>query len=143
MAKIQMTLPDEVLKDIQFISDNSEKILGEMTKEGAKVAYDNITRNLPVSIKQSKMMRNLKISRVYKTPSDDGINTKVLFAGYFTNENGVKTPAPLVANMFEYGTTKRKWTKHPFLRTSFMNKNIERAMLKAQEEYSKGLLKDE
>lgn len=143
MAKLDIVLPDDVLKDIQYISENSEKIFGEMTKAGAKVAYDNITRTVPKAIKQSSMMNNLKMSKVYKTPSDDGINTKVLFAGYFTNENGVKTPAPLVANMFEYGTTKRKWKKHPFLRASFMNGNIERAMLKAQEEYSKGLLKDE
>lgn len=143
MAKLDMVLPDEVLKDFQFLNENSEKIFGEMTKAGAKTVKQNILRTIPSSIKKSNMMKNLKISKVYKTPSDEGINTKIAFYGYFTNEDGIKTPAPLVANMFEYGTSKRKFPKHPFLRASFMNGNIERAMLKAQEQYSKGLLKDE
>ena len=143
MAKLDMVLPDEVLKDFQFLNENSEKIFGEMTKAGAKTVKQNILRTIPSSIKKSNMMKNLKISKVYKTPSDEGINTKIAFYGYFTNEDGIKTQAPLVANMFEYGTSKRKFPKHPFLRASFMNGNIERAMLKAQEQYSKGLLKDE
>lgn len=143
MAKFDMTLPDDILRDIQYIYDNSEKIFGEMTKAGAQVAYDNVRKNVPDGIRKSKMMGNLKMSKIYKTPSDDGINTKVLFAGYFENEDGVETPAPLVANMFEYGTSKRNWKKHPFLRKSFNKSQIEKAMLQAQEKYSKGLLKDE
>ena len=63
-----------------------------------------------------------------------------MFAGYFTNEKGVKTPAELVCNVFEYGTSK--FTKRPFFRKSFKKAQIEKAMLNAQERYSKGILKE-
>ena len=83
-------------------------------------------------------MRCIKTTKTYRTPSDDGIATKVIISGYFKNKNGVKTPAPLVANVFEYGSSK--FTKKPFLRKSFQKSQIEKAMLKAQKELSGGLL---
>lgn len=140
MAKFELQLPDQIMKDIQYINDNSKNIFGEMTKAGAEVAYHNIVANVPKGIKDSAMMGNLKISRTYETPSDGGINTKVLFAGYFINENGVRTPAPLVANIFEYGRSNAPFPKHPFLRKSFNKGAIERAMLNAQKSLSGGLL---
>ena len=138
MAKFNMVLPDNVLKDFKKIYDNSEKIFGEMTKAGAKVVKSNIEANVPNSFKDSKIMNNLKITDTYKTPSDDGINTKVAFYGYFINKEGVRTPAPLVANVFEYGSSK--FIKQPFLRKSFRKDQIERAMLEAQKKLSGGLL---
>ena len=86
------------------------------------------------------MMKCLKVSKVYKTPSDDGINTKVAFYGYFTNEDGKRVPAPLVANVFEYGRSTSPFPKHPFMRKSFKKSDIEQAMLKAQREASGGIL---
>ena len=86
------------------------------------------------------MMKCLKITKTYKTPSDDGINTKVGFFGYFKNENGRLTPAPLVANVFEYGRSNLPFPKQPFMRKSFKKKEIEDAMLKAQKQASGGLL---
>ena len=83
-------------------------------------------------------MNCLKITKIYKTPSDGGINTKVGFYGYFINENGIETPAPLVANVFEYGSSK--FTKKPFFRRAFKKAQIEQAMLEAQKQYSKGIL---
>ena len=77
---------------------------------------------------------------MYKTPSDDGINTKVAFYGYFTDEDGRKKAAPLVANVFEYGRSGLPFPKHPFLRKSFRKSDIEQAMLKAQKEASGGIL---
>ena len=74
-----------------------------MTKAGAKVVEKNIIANVPDGIRNSEMMKNLKITQTYKTPSDDGINTKVAFYGYFTNKEGKTVPAPLVANVFEHG----------------------------------------
>ena len=138
MARFEMQLPTEIMKDIQKIYDNSEEIFGEMTKAGAEVALQNIRANVPDSFKDSNIMSCLKITRVYRTPSDDGINTKVGFYGYFINKNGVRTPAPLVANVFEYGSTK--FVKRPFLRRSFSKAKIERAMLEAQKRASGGLL---
>lgn len=141
MAKFEMVLPSEVMKDIKYIEDNAEEIFGGMTKAGADVVYSNIKTNIPNSFRNSNIMNCLQITRVYKTPSDGGINTKVAFYGYFKNHKGVETPAPLVANVFEYGSTKQ--SKQPFLRKSFKKDQIERAMQEAQIKLSKGLLKDE
>lgn len=140
MARFVMELPDQIMKDIQMLNDNYDEIFGGMTKAGAEVAYHNIVANVPNGIKNSGMMGNLKISETYKTPSDDGINTKVLFAGYFINEDGVRTPAPLVANVFEYGRSNAPFPKQPFLRKAFSKGAIEKAMLDAQKRLSGGLL---
>ncbi|MBQ6483068.1 MAG: hypothetical protein IJI45_18335 [Anaerolineaceae bacterium] len=138
MASFKLELPTEIMKDFQKIYTNSDKIFGAMTKAGADVVYHNIVSHVPPSIRKSAMMGCLRITRVYKTPSDDGINTKVGFYGYFTNRNGKRTPAPLVANVFEYGSTRVQ--KKPFLRKSFNRSAIEKAMRKAQKEASGGLL---
>ena len=105
----------------------------EMTKAGAEVVYSNVKSNIPSSWRDSDIMNCLVISKTYKTPSDDGVNTKVMFSGYFKNRNGVKTPAPLVANVFEYGSSKVD--KQPFLRKSFKKAQIEKAMLHVQDKY--------
>jgi len=138
MARFNMELPTEIIKDIEYINGNSDKIFGEMTQAGANVTINNVKNNIPKSFVDSEIMNCLKITRVYKTPTDEGINTKVGFFGYFTNKNGVKTPAPLVANVFEYG--KSGFTKQPFFRRSFKKAQIEKAMLEAQKRFSKGLL---
>ena len=140
MAKFVMQLPKDIIKDIEYVNNNSDRIFGEMTKAGAKVTYNNILNNIPSSFASSEIMNCLKVTRVYKTPTDQGINTKVGFYGYFTNSKGIKTPAPLVANIFEYGSSK--FTKRPFFRRSFKKDQIERAMLQAQSTYSKGLLNE-
>lgn len=141
MAKFEMQLPDEILKDIQYIENNTENIFGQMTKAGAETVISNVRTNIPKSFANSNIMNCLKITRIYRTPSDGGINTKVGFYGYFINENGVETPAPLVANVFEYGSSKV--TKKPFFRRSFKRAQIEQAMLEAQQKYSKGILSNE
>ena len=142
MAKFNLELPTDILKDLQQIYNDSDKIFGEMTRAGAEVVEKNIISNVPQSIRNSKMMECLKITKTYKTPSDDGINTKVGFFGYFQNENGETVPAPLVANVFEYGRSNLPFPKHPFLRKSFNKSDIEQAMLKAQREASGGILNE-
>ena len=140
MAKFELQLPTEIMKDFKKIYDNADEIFGEMTKAGAEVVNSNIEANVPQSIKNSKMMDCLKITKTYKTPSDDGINTKVGFYGYFENADGKIVPAPLVANVFEYGRSNLPFPKHPFMRKSFKMGEIEQAMLKAQKRASGGLL---
>lgn len=144
MARFEMEIPNDIIKQMEQVSNDCEKIFGEMTKAGAEVVYKNIKASVPKGIRDSEMMDCLKVTDVYKTPSDDGINTKVAFYGYFTNDNGVKTPAPLVANVFEYGRSNApQFQKHPFMRKSFKKKQIEEAMLKAQKDASGGLLDDD
>lgn len=138
MASFEMQLPDEILKDVDFLHNNADKIFGQMTKAGAKVVQRAIKANVPQSFKKSKIMNCLKVTRTYKTPTDDGINTKVAFYGYFENENGKTVPAPLVCNVFEYGSSK--FNKQPFLRKSFSKGDIEAAMLQEQKKATGGLL---
>lgn len=141
MAKFNIELPTELVNEITRLADKSDKVFGEMVKAGAEVVKNNIYNNVPQGIRTSPMMKNLKITKVYKTPSDDGINCTVGFYGYFRNEDNRLTPAPLVANVFEYGRSNSAFPKKPFMRRSFKKAEIEAAMRKAQEKASGGLLK--
>jgi hypothetical protein len=140
MAKLVIDIDDSVLKDISYIDKQFDHIFGGMTKAGAEVVYKNVISALPESLRSSGFSSHVKLSKVYKTPSDDGINTKVMITGYFINKDGRKTPAPLVANMFEYGSDKRNYPKQPFFRKSFKKSQIMKAMEEEQKKLSGGLL---
>lgn len=140
MAKFTANIDDSVLKDISYIDKQFDHIFGGMTKAGAEVVYKNVISSLPEALKSSGFTKNVKLSRVYKTPSDDGINTKVMITGYFKNKEGKKIPAPLVANMFEYGSDKKNYPKQPFFRKSFKKSQIMKAMEEEQKNLSGGLL---
>lgn len=133
MARFKEELPNDLIKMFQNLEQDSEKMMGEMTKAGAEKVYKNVIKNIPKSFATSNIMKCLKITKVYKTPSDEGINTKVGFYGYFKNKRGAITPAPLVANVFEHGTSTVK--KQPFMRKSFRKAEIEAEMKKVQEKY--------
>jgi hypothetical protein len=138
MAKFESILPTELIKQFETLEINTEKMLGEMVQAGAEVAEQNIIAKMPRALYQALGSDNIVISRVYKTPSDDGINCQAMIVGYFINRNGERIPAPLVANMFEYGSSNRKYPKQPFFRQSFNKAQIEKAMLSVQEKYIKG-----
>lgn len=133
MAKFNMELPNDLLKEFEGLEVNTDKMMGEMTKVGAEAVYRKVLKNIPKSFKNSNIMKCLKITKIYKTKSDDGINTKVAFYGYFKNKREVEEPAPLVANVFEHGTSTVK--KQPFMRKSFKKSEIEAEMKKVQEKY--------
>ena len=140
MAKMKLELPQEIMDSFEEIYGNTEEIFGEMVKAGAESVMKNVRANLPQGIRNSKMMDKLIMTEVYKTPSDDGINCKVGFYGYFTNEKGETVPAPLVANVFEYGRSNAPFPKQPFFRKSFRKSEIEAEMLKAQKKASGGII---
>lgn len=133
MARFDVELPNDLIKQFENLDKNTEDMMGRMTQAGAGVVKQNVLSNIPKSLRKSNIMKCLKTTRIYKTPSDDGINTKVAFYGYFKNKRGIETPAPLVANAFEHGTSTVQ--KQPFMRKSFKKSEIEKAMLKAQERY--------
>ena len=135
MAKFRMELPTELMNAFQNLEKNTEKMIGEMCQAGAEVVKETIESNMPDSLFYGLGANNIVTSRIYKTPSDGGINCQAMIVGYFTNKNGKKTPAPLVANMFEYGSRSREYPKHPFLRKSFRKAQIEKAMLDVQKKY--------
>lgn len=135
MATFEEQLPTELMQQFDFLDKNTDTMLKEMTREGAKKVLANVKANVPQSFRKSGIMKCLKLTRSYKTPSDDGINTKVAFYGYFNNEDGKRTPAPLVCNLFEYGRSNSPYPRHPFMRRSFVSSEIESAMKKVQDKY--------
>lgn len=138
MARFELQLPEGLMKDFQKLHNDADKIFGAMTEAGADVVMANVKNNVPASFRGSNIMSCLRKTRVYRTPTDDGINTKVGFYGYFVNRDGKREPAPLVVNVFEYGSSK--FPKKPFFRKSFRKDQIEKAMLETQKKLSGGLL---
>ena len=135
MARFEMELPNDLIKTFDRLNEETEKMIGEMTQAGAQVVLEEIKANVPASFRDSDIMKCLHITKVYKTPSDGGINTKIAFYGYFINKRGVKTPAELVCNVMEYGRSDGNVKKHPFVRKSFNKKKIKSALEKTQDKY--------
>lgn len=138
MAKFKAELPNDLIKQFEQLDQNTYKMLSEMTEAGAKVVLENIKAKMPQSWYSSNIMKCLKVTNTYRTPSDDGVNTKIAFYGYFINRNGERIPAPLVANVTEYGRSNSPYPKKPFLRRSFRKAQIEKAMQAVQDKYIKG-----
>jgi len=135
LARFNIELPNDIIKQFDSLDKNTTKMLEEMTEAGAKVVHENIKASVPQSWYASNIMKCLKMTRPYNTPSDDGVNVKVAFYGYFINENGRKTPAPLVANVTEYGRSNSPYPKKPFMRRAFNKSKIEKAMQAVQDKY--------
>lgn len=152
MARFEAVLPDDLLKGFQNLEKNTEKMLGEMTREGAKVVKSNVQGSVP----KKSMASHVKLTKTYKTPSDGGINTKVYLSGYlpfkgnrkyFSRKGGNGTtykttrgiPVDFLAKIYEYGRHKNPFPKKPFLRSSFRKTQIESAMNKVQDKYLKEL----
>ena len=146
MARFKEELPYELIRVFEDLETNCEDIFGEMCKAGAEVVHKNVLSNMKKVFETTDSLeKGLKITKVYKTPSDDGINVHVGFYGY--NDEGV--PIPLIAMAREYGTYGSNPTskgnkktkgeaKRPFFRKSFKKKDIEQAMQEVQDKYIKG-----
>lgn len=134
MARFDEEVPTDLLKELEGLENDCDKIFGEMVKAGAEVTYRLIKSNMARAFKTTKSLdKGLKITKVYKTPSDDGINVHIGFYGYDEDE----VPIPLKAMAREYGTSRGE-AKKPFLRKSFNKKQIEQAMMSVQDKYIKG-----
>lgn len=159
MAKFTSEIPNDLIHVFDELDENSEKMMSEMTNAGAEVVYQLVLKNMAKAFKDvSRISKNVKITKVYKTPSDDGINTKVGIYGYLsgtagkafttTRKKGGKTkkytynngtPAPFVALAREYGTAHGE-SRYPFFKKSFKKSEIEAAMKEVEKKY---LPKDE
>ena len=135
MAKYKAELPNDLIKQLESLNANVDTMLKDMTRESAKKVYENIKISAPKTWFDSDIMTCLKITKTYKTPTDDGINTQVGFYGYFKDHNDRKTPAPLVVNVTEYGRSSAPYPKHPFFRKSFKKSEIEKIMKSIEEKY--------
>lgn len=155
MAKMVMTYPDSIIKDMEWMNKHSEEIFGGMTRAGAEVALGAMVDKCP----NETLKHYAKLTKTYKTPSDGGINTKAMFVGYlpfsgnrkyFSRKGGngatyVTTkgvPADFLAKLYEYGRSTSPFPRQPFVRKAFNRQKIEKAMLKEQKRLSQGLLDD-
>lgn len=117
MARYEAMLPTELIKQFEKIHDNTFEMMGGMTKAGAQVVYKNVQANMSKSFKSTKSLnRGLTITKVYRTPSDDGVNNKVGFYGYDTTKKTKQypggVPIPLIALAREYGQVQEKVKNH-------------------------------
>ena len=118
-------------------------MFGEMVEAGARAVHKNVLSNMKkVFNSTTSLERGLKITKIYKTPSDDGINVHIGFYGYVKGSKPTKkhpngTPIPLIANAREYGTSSGE-AKKPFFRKSFKKTEIEEAMKQVQDKYIEG-----
>ena len=139
MANFYLKLPDEEIKRFERLGVNTGKMLEDMTQAGARVVCDIVRAKIPKGLAKSLSDDNLGVTAPYRTPSDDGVNTQVMITGYFTNRYGKKTPAPLVANMFEYGSSSNpNYPRERFFRIAFKPEPIRKAMLEVQDKYLRG-----
>lgn len=138
MAHFEAEFASSLIAQFETLEIDCENMFFDMVEAGAKVVEENVKAKMPQSFRESLSENNITISKVYKTPTDDGINCQCMITGYFTNRDGKKTPAPLVANMFEYGSSLKEYPKHPFFRSSFKKGPIEKAMLEVQNRYLHG-----
>ena len=128
MASFKAELPNDLIKAFEAIEKNVPEILEGATQEGAKDVLEAIKSNVPHSWLTSDIMRCLKVTKTYRTPSDGGVNTKVAFYGYFQNRYDVRTPAELVCNVTEYGRSDGSYPKKPFMRKSFNKNRIQKKL---------------
>ena len=134
MAKFNEELPYDLLKAFEDLEVESGGMIGEMCLAGAGVVYEEVFRNIGTVFETTASLdKGLKMTKVYKTPSDDGTNVHIGFYGY--NDKGV--PIPLIAQAREYGTSSGE-QKKPFFRKAFKKKAIEQAMQTVQDKYIKG-----
>lgn len=138
MARFKMELPTEIVQDVSKIEGQMDTIFKTMCERAANATLARVKGSMPPSLRNSRIVNNFKKTVPYKTPSDDGYACKVGCWGYFINSRGKRTPAPLIANLFEYGSTTIG--KAPFFRKSFQPNMIKNIMLATQRELSGGLL---
>lgn len=142
MAKFKAELPNDLMKVFEDLETNTPQMMGEMCRAGAEVVYKKVVSNLGKAFARTEtLLKGLKITKVYNTPSDDGINVHVGFYGYdkdkVTKAHPKGVPIPLIAMAREYGTSSGE-QKKPFFRKAFSKKEIEQAMMEVQDRYIKG-----
>lgn len=135
MARFNAELGNDILVGIQNMEKKADKVMGEMVEAGADVALRNVRANMRASFKTTRSLeQGLRKTRVYKTPSDDGINVKVGFSGY----NDRDVAVPLIAIAREKGT-KRGERRKPFFKKAFNKSAIESAMKRIEPKLFEGV----
>lgn len=151
-------LPNDLIHQFEELETNAEEMMGEMTKAGAEVVYNNIRKNLGMAFKgevKSKMEQGLKITRTYKSPKKDTIGNFVGFYGYIpfsdpyrklfkrkgaggdTYETDKGVPREFLANVYEYGSSNGISATR-FIKKSSSKEQVEEAMQQKMNEFVEG-----
>ena len=141
MARFNAEIPNDILQQFVGLEKNCTDIFGEMVNAGAETVLKNVQSNMQGAFDNpERLAKGLKKTKVYKTPTDDGINVKVAFYGYdsdkVTKQYPQGVPIPLMAMAREYGTSSGE-RKKPFFRKSFKKADIEQAMKRVQDKHIK------
>ena len=135
MAGFNQELPNELIKQLGELETG--KMFEEMVSKSADVVMENVKSNMKKVFKDTTRLEKCLVkTKVYRTPSDGGVNDRVAFYGYFKNEQGKEVPADLVAKAREYGTSSGE-EKKPFMRKSFKKSQITKVMEEVQARYIK------
>ncbi len=143
MAKFNAEVGLEILDGLERMGRKSDQVFGEMVERGADAVLRNIRSNMRGSYKSTRSLEaGLGKTRVYKTPSDDGVAVKVGFRGYSPIHKSKRfnsgVPVPLIAIAREKGT-KRGEARKPFFRKSFNRSQIEAEMKKVEPKLFEGV----
>ena len=80
MAKFNAELPNDLLKMFDELENDAPDMMGEMCKAGAEVVHNKMVANIGKAFgRTDTLLKGLKVTKVYKTPSDDGINVHIGF----------------------------------------------------------------
>lgn len=136
MAKFSGDLENGIIRNMERMAGGSERVMRQMVEAGADVALRDMRSNMRSSFKTTRSLEEgLGKTRVYKTPSDDGVAVKVGFSGYSRHRRGkfksTGVPVPLIASARDRGSRRGEMAR-PFFRKSF-NKGKIMAAMKAVE----------
>lgn len=151
MARFNGDIDNTIMQDMEKLRLNSEVVFGEMVTAGADVALRNVRSNMRASFKSTRSLEaGLGKTKVFKTPSDDGINVKVGFRGYSPYHKGTGrmagngVPIPLIASARDRGSKKGtpkggNESKKAFFRKSFNKGAIEAEMKRVEPKLFRGI----
>ena len=148
MARFNADIDNGLIQAMEKMGERSEEVLGRMVDAGADVALRHIRSNMRGSFQSVRSLEaGLGKTRVFKTPSDDGIAVKVGFRGYSPTRKGSAgakkfnnspIPVPFIAVSREKGTARGE-RKKPFFKKSFVKSEIEAAMKAVEPQLFEGV----
>ena len=122
-----MKFPDEMLLKLSKLGKNIDRISGQMLEDAAEIIQEEAEKNLQAVIGSNtkhksrstgKLLRFVKATKAYKIENGRS-HIRIGIWGYYY-VNGRKIPAPLVANVFEFGRKNgklphaKKWLRPAF-----------------------------
>lgn len=119
MAKFEVTLPTDLIRQLDKLGSKGDEISQKMLKAGASILYTEIDKNLKKSLYAGRRYDKnyptgaLERSLTIDKPKKDK-NGNHFIRIYFKGKDSRGTPNALKAAVMEYGSSKQQ--KKPFIR---------------------------